>query len=119
MMQKSVLREYQKLSAVDQVEMASLMQEKHDRDLQESVMLGLAFQTSWVMENLQHKSCILPDPDIFTFDNVFWLRVAAPGGRTRHYLQVIKVKKAPTPYRKRKTREFVMLYLSTQIDWYC
>ncbi len=32
-------------------------------------MLGLAFQTSWVMENLHHKSCILPDPDIFTFDN--------------------------------------------------
>ncbi len=66
MMQKSVLREYQKLSAFDQVERGLLMQERHDRDLRESVMLGLAFQTSWVMENLHHKSCILPDPDIFT-----------------------------------------------------
>ncbi len=71
MMQKSVLREYQKLSAFDQVEREFLMQERHDRDLKvESVMLGLAFQTSWVMENLHHNSCIfLPDPDIFTFDS--------------------------------------------------
>ncbi len=44
------------------------MQERHARDLREYVMLGLAFQTSWDMENLHHKSCILPDPDIFTFD---------------------------------------------------
>ncbi len=68
MMQKSVLRECQKLSAFDQVEREFLTQERHDRDLEDSVMLGLAFQTPWVMENLHHKSCILPDPDIFTFD---------------------------------------------------
>ncbi len=65
---KSVLRECQKLSAFDQVEREFLMQERHDRDLKESVMLGLAFQTSCVMENLHHKSCILPDPDTFAFD---------------------------------------------------
>jgi len=69
-MQKSVLREYQKLSAFDQVRREFLMQERHDRDLKKSVMMGLAFQTSWVMENLHHKSCIFPDPDIFTFDIV-------------------------------------------------
>ncbi len=28
------------------------MQERHDRGLKKSVMLGLALQTSWVMENL-------------------------------------------------------------------
>ncbi len=69
MMQKSVSHECQKLSAFDQVEREFLMQERHDRAQKESVMLGLAFQTSWVMENLHHKSCILPDPDIFTFDS--------------------------------------------------
>ncbi|CAD7950519.1 unnamed protein product [Amoebophrya sp. A120] len=68
MMQKSVSRECQKLSAFDQVEGEFLMQDRHGRDLKESVMLGLAFQTSWVLENLHHKSCTLPDPDIFTFD---------------------------------------------------
>ncbi len=41
------------------------MQDWHDRGLTESVMLGPTCQTSWVMENLHHKSCILPDPDIF------------------------------------------------------
>ena len=71
MMQKSVLRKCRKLSAFDQVEREFLMQERHDsRDLKESVMLGLAFQTSWVMENLHHKSCILPDPDIFAMHTV-------------------------------------------------
>ncbi len=32
------------------------MQERHDRDLKESVMLGLAFQTSWLMQNVHDKS---------------------------------------------------------------
>eukprot|EP00926_Amoebophrya_sp_RCC4398_P021360 GSA120T00025259001.1 len=47
------------LSAFDQVEREFLMQERHDTDLKESVMLGLAFQTSWVIENLHHKSGVI------------------------------------------------------------
>ncbi len=45
------------------------MQDRHDRDLTEFVMLGAAFQTSRVMESLHDKACIRPDPDIFAFDN--------------------------------------------------
>ncbi len=54
-MQKSVLHECQKPSPFDLVERVFLMQERHDRDLRESVMLGLASQTSWVMEKLRDK----------------------------------------------------------------
>ncbi len=52
------------------------MQERHDRDLKESVMLeGLAFQTSWLMQNVHDKSENLPDPDPFTFDSGLHLSV--------------------------------------------
>ncbi len=44
------------------------MQDRHERHRAESVMLGPAFQASWVTEKLHDKSRILPDPDIFTFD---------------------------------------------------
>ncbi len=41
------------------------MQDRHERDRAESVMLGPAFQTPWVMEKLHDKkSRILPDSDI-------------------------------------------------------
>ena len=65
-MQKSVLRECQKLSAFDQFERKFLMQERHEKGRTESVTLGPACQTSWFIENLHHKSCNLPDPDIFS-----------------------------------------------------
>ncbi len=68
-MQKSVLHDYQKSSSFDQVVRQFLMQDRHERDRTESVMLDPAFQTSWVMEKLHDKSRILPDPDIFTSDN--------------------------------------------------
>ncbi len=43
------------------------MQDRHDRDHPtESVMLGAAIQTSWVMENRHDKSYILSD--VFAFD---------------------------------------------------
>ncbi len=58
----------QKSSSFDQVGRGFLMQDRHERGRTESVMLGPAFQTSWVMEKLHDKSLILPDPDIFTFD---------------------------------------------------
>ncbi len=50
------------------------MQERHDRDLAEPVMLGRAWHTVWVMENLHDKPTSLPDPDIFAFDTCrrFW-----------------------------------------------
>ncbi len=57
-MQKSVLHECQKLSTFDQVGREFLMLDRHDRDLTESVMLGSAFQTSWVMKNLHDKSTL-------------------------------------------------------------
>ncbi len=45
------------------------MQDRLERDTStESVMLGPAFQTPWVMEKQHDKSRILPDPDIFAFD---------------------------------------------------
>ncbi len=57
-MQKSVLHECQKLPTFgfDQVGAEFLMQNRHGRDLAESVMLSPALQTSWVMENLHDKS---------------------------------------------------------------
>ncbi len=45
------------------------MQDRHERDRTESIMLGPAFQTSWVIEKLHDKSRMLPDPDIFTLDS--------------------------------------------------
>ncbi len=57
-MQKSVLHACQKLSTFDQVGREFLMQDRHGRDLAESVMLSPAFQTSWVMENLHDKSTL-------------------------------------------------------------
>ncbi len=54
-MQKSVLHECQKLSSFDRVGTEFLMQDRHGRELTESVMLGAAFQTSWVMKNLHDK----------------------------------------------------------------
>ncbi len=69
-MKKSVLHECQKLSSFDQVQREFLMQYRHKRDLKESVMLGHALRTSWIIENLHGKFCNLPDPDpdIFAFD---------------------------------------------------
>ncbi len=68
-MQESVLDGYQKSSSLfDQVGRKFLMQDRHERDRTESVMLGPAFQTSCVMEKLQDKSRTLQDPDIFAFD---------------------------------------------------
>ncbi len=59
-MQKSVLHECQiKLCTFDQVGRESLMQDRHGRDLTDSVMLGPAFQTSGVMENLHDKFTLL------------------------------------------------------------
>ncbi len=54
-MQKSVLHECQKLPTFDQVRREFLMQDRHERDLSDSAMLGPAFQTSRVMENLHDK----------------------------------------------------------------
>ncbi len=54
-MQKSVLHECQDLSTFDQVGREFVMQDRHGRDLAESVMLSPGFQTSWVMENLHDK----------------------------------------------------------------
>ncbi len=54
-MQKSVLHESQKLPTFDQVGREFLMQDRHERDLTDSAMLGPAFQTSRVMENLHDK----------------------------------------------------------------
>ncbi len=68
-MRKSVLHEGQKLSTFDQAGWEFLMQDRHSRDLTDSVMLGPASQTSWVMENLHDKFNTLPDPDSFTFDS--------------------------------------------------
>ncbi len=67
-MQKSVLHDCQKSPSFDQVGREFLMQDRHERDRTESVMLGPAFQTSWVMEKLHDKSRMLPDPDIFAVD---------------------------------------------------
>ncbi len=64
-MQKSVLHDCQMLSTFDQVERQFLMQDRHDSDLTESVMLDLPLQIIWVMENLHDKSSKVPDPDIF------------------------------------------------------
>ncbi len=55
-MQKSVLRDYQKSSSFDKVGRQFLMQDRHEKDRTESVMVGPAFQTSWVMEKLHDKS---------------------------------------------------------------
>ncbi len=55
------------------------MQERHDRDLTELVMLGRAWQTAWVMENMHDKPISLPDPDIFAFDK------SAVAGRARRW----------------------------------
>ncbi len=44
------------------------MQDRHDSDLTEPVMLGPPVQIVWVMENLHDKSSKVPDPDTFTFD---------------------------------------------------
>ncbi len=41
------------------------MQDRHDRDLTESVMLGPTFQTSWVMENLRDKFALLQTQTLF------------------------------------------------------
>ncbi len=57
-MQKSVLHECQKLSTFDKVGTEFLMQNRHGRDLAESVMLSPAFQASWVMEILHDKSTL-------------------------------------------------------------
>ncbi len=57
-MRKSVLHECQKLYTFDQAGGEFLMQDRHGRDLAESVMLSPAFQTPWVMENLHDKSTL-------------------------------------------------------------
>ena len=67
-MQKSVLRDYQTSPSFDQVGRVFLMQDRHEGDRTESVMLGPAFQTPWVMEKQHDKSRTLPDPDTFTLD---------------------------------------------------
>ncbi len=68
-MQKSSLHDYQKVSIFEQAGTEFLMQDRHDTDLTESVMLvDPAFQTSCVMLNLHEKSCTLRDLDIFAFD---------------------------------------------------
>ncbi len=41
------------------------MQDRHDSDLIESVMLGTPLQIIWVMQNMHDKFQNLPDPDIF------------------------------------------------------
>ncbi len=51
-----MLHDYQMLSTFDQVERQFLMQDRHDSDLTESVMLGPPLQIIWVMENLHDKS---------------------------------------------------------------
>ncbi len=69
-MQKSVLHECQKLSTFDQDGREFLMQDRHGRDLAESVMLSPALQISWVMENLHDKLTLFRDPDdIFSLDS--------------------------------------------------
>ncbi len=90
MMQKSVLRKCQKLSAFDQVEREFLMQERHDRDLKESVMLGLPFQTSWVMENLHH----LPGGNINSG------ALTKRGGTQRGELPRCRYRPKQDPYRR-------------------
>ncbi len=64
------MHECQKLStSSDQIEREFLTQDhRHDGDLTESVMLGPAFQTSWVMHKLHDNPCNLPDLGIFVLD---------------------------------------------------
>ncbi len=68
-MEKPLLHDYQKPSTLDQRERNKLlMQDRHDRDVTESVMLDPVFQTLRVMENMHYNSRTLPDPEIFAFD---------------------------------------------------
>ncbi len=69
------------------------MQDRHDRDLKEFVMLGPAFQTSWVMED-QH--------DKFTFFQTQTLLrlIRKVLQRSENFPRDdIKVKNPPTPYQ--------------------
>ncbi len=44
------------------------MRNRHQDARKTSVMLGHASQTSWLMQNVRHKSQNLPDADTFTLD---------------------------------------------------
>ncbi len=66
--QKSVLRDLQKVLISGHAEGAFLMQNRHHKGAADPVMLGPAFQTWWSLEKLHDKSRNLPDPDIFTLD---------------------------------------------------
>ncbi len=69
--QKSVLRDLQKVPISGHAEMAFVMSNRHHQGAADSVVLDRALQTWWSLDKLHHKSRNLPepDPDIFAFDN--------------------------------------------------
>ncbi len=76
MIQKSVLRDLQKVLFSGHAQRAFLMQKRHHKGAADPVMLGPAFQTWRSLEKLHHIKCQnLPDPDVFAFHT---FRIIAP-----------------------------------------